>query len=297
MAVPALTSRRALALLIAVLAVTSLLKARYCVYGPPLRNAVDTLLMPVARPLNTLTADVRGHADRPVLGDLQHLSDELRYEQALVISLQKRVRELELSNAALQGLSHRIGQDYVFREAHVIGRSSDPAARTLIIDKGARGGLRTGMVVVDGANLVGKLIEVGPSTSVLGLITSPDTLLEVVLTPPHLPKGGLPAARQHVTQLKVNKKHQLYADDLDRVVPVAAGDYARLDDERGPEGWPQAVQGMIVGQVVSVSPNPNQPLLQSVVVEPMRSLLHLETVTVVVPRSSSGEATTEGGTP
>jgi len=287
-----LTFRRIMMVLILALAVSSLLKSQYCVYTPPLRNAVSLALMPIARPLNSVTSYVRSETDRPVLGDLQQLSDELRYKDALVLSLQKQVRELERVNAELQGLAQRIGGDYVFREARVIGRTSDPSAGTLTIDRGARHGLRPGLAVVKGASLVGRLIEVGPSTSVIGLITRPDNLIEVVLAPPRLPEGGLPADRQSVVQLRVSDPHQFVADDVNREVPVEAGDYARLEDHRGPESWPLAVQGMIVGQVQSVEPNPDQTLLQRITVQPMLSLRRLDTITVVVPRLGGGG---EGG--
>jgi rod shape-determining protein MreC len=287
MAFPALTFRRVFLLLLAALSVSSLLKSKYCVYGPPLRNAVHTVLMPMARPLNDVTAAVRSERDRPVLGDLEQLSDELRYKDALILSLQKRVRELEATSAELQGLSQRLGQDYVFREARVIGRAADPSAGTLTIDKGASVGLSPGLAIVKGADLVGRLIEVGPTTSIIRLITTPDELIEVALTPPRLPTDQPTDFRQRVAQLRVVGPAELIAEDVDREVPVQAGDYARLMDDRGPESWPDAVQGMIVGRVVKVEPNPDQKLLKTVTVMPMRSLRRLDTVTVVVPRYES----------
>lgn len=298
MAFPAMTFRRVFVVLLAVLSVSSLLKSKYCVYGPPLRNAVHTVLMPMARPLNDITSTVRSEHERPVLGDLEQLSDELRYKDALILSLQKRVRELEATSAELQGLSQRLGQDYVFRESRVIGRSSDPSAGTLTIDKGASAGLSPGLAVVKGADLVGRLIEVGPTTSIIRLITTPGELVEVALTPPRLPTDQATDFRQRVAQLRVTGPGELIAEDVDRDVPVQAGDYARLLDDRGPGSWPVAVQGMIVGQVTKVAPNPDQQLLKTVTVVPMRSLRRLDVVTVVVPRTvAAGSGGGQGGGP
>ncbi|MBI1368912.1 MAG: hypothetical protein GC162_09700 [Planctomycetes bacterium] len=284
MPLPALTARRSFALIIAALMVMSLLRESYCVYGPPLRNAAFVLLKPISMPLTALTAHIRGWEERPVLGDLEQLSEELRYKDALVIALQKQVRELELTNAELQGLSQRIGHDYRFREATVIGRSADPSSGTLQINIGAGDGVYPGLAVVSGANLVGRLVQVGPATSSLKPIIAKDELLTVMLAPPTMPREGLPAGRDRLIQLHVKDEQTLLADDVPRDVVVEVGDYARLMDRGGSEGWPDAVQGMLVGRVEQVMEDPDDPLRKHVIVQPLRSLRYMDTVTVVVPR-------------
>lgn len=56
--------------------------------------------------------------------------------------------------------------------ADVIARDTSSALRTIVINKGSREGIRTGMAVVTGQGLVGRVIEVTSSASRVMLITS-----------------------------------------------------------------------------------------------------------------------------
>jgi len=59
--------------------------------------------------------------------------------------------------------------------ASVIGRSPIPTQHTIWLDRGARDGLRIDGLVVDAHGLVGRLIDVQPSTSLAMLITDPNS--------------------------------------------------------------------------------------------------------------------------
>ena len=64
--------------------------------------------------------------------------------------------------------------------------------------------------------------------------------------------------------------------------PVQVGDMAILADD----SWPMHARGAVVGKVVTIDDYPDDPHLRHLVrVEPMRSLEHLGSVTVVVESS------------
>jgi cell shape-determining protein MreC len=238
-----------------------------------------------------LTSSVKQEIHRPILGegDLQRLSDELRYKDALIIAAQKRIKELEVVNSELQGLQQRLGDAYLFRRVNVIGHSADPAAGTFQIGQGATSGLQVGMPAVEGANLIGRIVQVTPTTATIGPITAPGTLLEVLIAPAMLPRTGLPAERDQRVQVAADHQYQFVADDVDHAVPVHVGDYARLDDATGPSAWPRSVQGYIVGVVASVGPNPDDALRQRLVIRPLLSPRHVSAVTIIMPRDAATE--------
>src|SRR5579863_4484529 len=87
-----------------------------------------------------------------------------------VDELQIRNRELE-SEAAEAG---RLGVLLGFRDAHqeapmlaarVIGASADPASHTLFLDRGERDKVRRNMAVITPQGIVGKIVEVFPTTA------------------------------------------------------------------------------------------------------------------------------------
>lgn len=273
----------------------ALLPARWSFYGPPLHGAVKTLLSPLSLRFVRLTSTVKQELHQPILGDgdLKRLSDELRYKDALIIAAQKRIAELEVVNSELQGLKQRLGDSYLFRRVDVIGHSTDPSAGTFQIGQGAAGGLQVGMPAVEGANLIGRIVQVTPTTATIGPITAPGTLLEVLIAPAMLPRTGLPPERDQRVQVAADDHYRFVADDVDHTVPVQVGDYARLDDAVGPSAWPRSVQGYIVGVVASVEPNPDDALRQRIVIRPLLSPRHVSAVTIIMPRDSSANIAEE----
>ncbi|MGH7198072.1 MAG: rod shape-determining protein MreC, partial [Candidatus Omnitrophota bacterium] len=94
-------------------------------------------------------------------------------------------RELLQENARLAGL---VGLKTAFPPevrnkifARVIGRSPVSWNSAFLIDKGADKGIHTQMLVLSGGSLVGRVIEVGPQTSKVLLITDPNSRIGVLL--------------------------------------------------------------------------------------------------------------------
>lgn len=298
MAPPALTFRRVRLPAVGLLFVLALLPQRFCFYGPPLYSIAMTFLSPVSAPLASFSSQVRQRTERPIpegidveglsaeqREKLERIGEEMRSKDTRIIVMEQRIEELERINAELQGLERRLGDSYLFRRAAVTGLGSDGTIQTLRISRGTRDGLRVGMAVVEGANLIGRIIQSDATGSTVKPLTAKDNLLEVMLTPPQLPPDGLPTDRRRTCLLTPEGPRLLTADDVDRSIPVEVGDYARLDDDASDTPWPAAVQGMIVGRVVLAEPDPDDPLRKRVHVRPLLSPYYLDEVTVIVPRS------------
>lgn len=97
-----------------------------------------------------------------------------------VNTLRLRNRELESQSAE----AHRLATLLNFREAHleapmlaaqVIGASADPTSHTLFINRGERDHVRRNMGVITPDGVVGKIVEVFPSTAQVLLINDKDS--------------------------------------------------------------------------------------------------------------------------
>ena len=112
--------------------------------------------------------------------DLHNARAENRQLRAEIGELRLRNRELESEAGEASRLSVLLN----FREAHpevamlaaqVIGASADPSSHTLFINRGARDRLRLNLGVITPDGVVGKLVEVFPSTSQVLLINDKES--------------------------------------------------------------------------------------------------------------------------
>lgn len=285
-----LTPRRLLALLAVLLLVSSFLPVDQDSQAAEQRRAwgsrlaerpralVAAAISPVTRLLHALSTGLRSQDRDPVLWDTW---DDLavRYGRAL-----QRNERLEQENTALK---RQIAQLSQIRElfglagvslvdARVNASSTDPLNPVLTINRGERHGVRRQMAVASAFSLVGEVTNVGPFTSDVRLITAPGTQLRVRLVPP-TPDA---AARTIEVQLERAEDGPWFEVQLGTQQPVQPGDLAHLSDPI----WPTEAMGFVVGQVIEVGPDPDDPLnFQRVIVKPIPPLTRLNRVTVLVP--------------
>ena len=131
----------------------------------------ESLAMETVRPLlllNTRLADGASGIYHDYL-DLIGLGRENRRLKARIARLQAdqtRLAELELENrrlAEMLELKDAIGLNVV--GAEVIGSDATGLARTLIIGRGAAGGLKSDMAVICGEGVVGKLVAISANAA------------------------------------------------------------------------------------------------------------------------------------
>ncbi len=268
-----LTSRRlAVPALIAALVAGSLLPARAVFFGPWLHNAAMVLLWP-SRWLNAWGSSWYDKPSVPVDKTLEGLRDELLTMEGLVRRQEAEVRRLREENAQLSGLRRFVGESYRLIPARVLGRSSDPAANTLLIDRGSRHGVSVGQIAVDGPSLLGRVVAVQHSSAAIEPLTAPGNLYRAVV-------GN---EKERFVLLRSAGPDLLIADNIEQSFGVKQGDYVRLADDRRLTSWPTVAQYLILGRVEAVENDPNNPLWKRIIVRPLQSLDHLGRMTLVAP--------------
>lgn len=195
------------------------------------------------------------------------------------------IDNLEQDIARLRNLSDNLAiisalvdtEDISFVGAKVVGFSGDRKNPILTINIGSDHGVRDGLTVVWGADLVGKVISTSASTADVQLITAAGTKMQVRITRPVVDPTVVPVPAY--IELSDDGR-TFYTDEFPLDSPVHVGDLALLADE----SWQFRARGFIVGTVVKVGPHPDRPLLnQRVVIRPNRPLASVYGVIVLVP--------------
>jgi rod shape-determining protein MreC len=189
--------------------------------------------------------------------------------------LQLRNRELESEALEAQRLSALLN----FRETHteapilaaqVIGASADPASHTLVLNRGERDHVRRNMGVITPDGVVGKIVEVFPTTSQVLLMSDKDSgvgaLLAETRTHGVVKGSGDPDPRMDyvVNDEKVHPGEMIVTSGEDRIFP----------------------KGLLIGTVANTKVgNP----FQNIRVQPAARLDRLEDVLILLTQQDLSE--------
>ncbi|HWR16434.1 MAG TPA: rod shape-determining protein MreC [Terriglobales bacterium] len=185
--------------------------------------------------------------------------------------VQMKMREIRLVEDANQArrLQLLLGfkQQYIAKTvaAQVISTTGSEFSRAVYIDKGAKDGLAADMPVVSPEGVVGKILRVFPSTSLVLLINDPTSGAGVILEKSRL-QGivkGSPNANGSIVMRNV------MADEK-----VEVGD--RILTSGGDRVFPK---GMLVGTVAAAAPG--QDFFLNIKVKPAAAITRLEEVLVI----------------
>lgn len=140
----------------------------------PLRGAAETATEPIADVWNGITSygDLEAENER-----LRAQIEEMEGQAILAEDATKQLREL-LSQQELSWI-----EDVPTTTARVVAGPASNFSHTIDVDKGSDDGIAEGMPVVNGAGLVGRVIQVTGARSTVQLITSPDFKVGVKLLP------------------------------------------------------------------------------------------------------------------
>jgi rod shape-determining protein MreC len=193
-----------------------------------------------------------------------------RENRELQVQLERmRVEEARLSEDAR--MARRVQTLLAFKEqyvestiaAQVIGTSGSEQSRVLYIDKGARDGIKTDMAVITPTGIVGKIVQVFPTSAQVLPINDQFSGVGAVLKETRL-QGILKGSQNGATTLqyimsdeKVEPGEEVLTSGGDRIFP----------------------KGLPVGRVVSVEPG--KDLFLNIRVVPSSRLDQLEEVLVV----------------
>ncbi len=246
---------------------------------------VESLLSHVVAPLERGVSSVLGwFGALPGSGrDLQALQEQLASSQAeneALVLENFRLREYQAENAELRRqLEFRqenptlglVGADVVERGCltfpcgDVVGQSTNPYLRYLIINVGSRDGVAVGMPVVTGGTaMVGRIARTSPSLSYVQLINDPVSRVAAMLQQSRITgivegsEEGIMVMTDILPDEEVAEGETIVTSSLGGLLP----------------------RGLILGQVESVTYQESE-LFQTAVMRPAVDFRRLETVLVV----------------
>ena len=283
--------RRVLAAALGAAALTSFAPARWAaaVFDKP-RHVLEAVVSPPVHGLKLLCdalvqpGDLAYTSQRP--DDLRaNLEEALRYNERLRQELaEARAQIAQLSRVR----EHMDLQGVELVWASVTGWSNDGDYPLLRLNRGAAVGLRPRQVVASGFNLVGRVVDVGPATATVHLLTAPRTHLAARLVPPF--PGDPP--RAVLADVHSTDDGDTFQAVVDTAEPVAVGDLAHLADD----AWPPEARGLVIGKVTAVRDDPEDPTLRRrVTIQPIRPLAYLDRVVVMMPAHHDQGLTPTGG--
>ena len=233
----------------------------------PFRMAGSAIAMPfqgIGNIFSNLTAD------QQTLSDLNAENEQLRSRNA-------ELEETNQSTQRLQGLLD-LKNNYNLQStgARVISGSTDSFNNTIVIDKGTSSGLAVGMPVVDSGGVIGQIIECGPTTSTVRLITDEKSGVAAMVQSSRAQGMLMGSASRQITLNLINTNQK-----------VAVGDTVVTSGLGGvfPKGLP-------LGKVTSVEAAPGS-IYYTIVIEPYGNVSSNEEVMVITSLSEEQKATAD----
>ncbi len=232
------------------------------------KDGVRDAFAPVQRTSDRLFAPVGDFVGGIVhYGDLEAENEQLRAEIAGIRGDLYKADDADRERRALLDSLDLPGPDDIPRvDARVVSTSASNFAFTVEIDKGTSAGIATGMPVVTGAGLVGRITEASRNRAVVQLLT--DKTFSVGIRLGETGDVGVANGTGSLSSMSL--------DLIDPATVMQAGDVvvtSGLQQSQFPPGLP-------VGQVKSFSVRPNA-LQQDVTVGPVVDLRRLTFLTVL----------------
>jgi cell shape-determining protein MreC len=273
------TPNRVLLMLVLMLLISSLLPSGVlrALTGTP-RHVVEHITMPITHQLKRVSDMLRPAPPSEVE---QVAIEDLALLRAINEELQQKIDELYQLLAQAEATQDFM-REYSLRgfrrqTAAVTRGAADRARPVLLINRGAQDGIEIGQAVcVDGAQVVGRVSDVGPVASSVTLITQPAKVLEVVI------RAAAPSDRPHRvgTTIEWDSRAGRFTTAILKDIPVMEGDLVHLADV----DWPEEARGFVIGRVTAIEDFPDDPTLrQQIHIEPTRPLHRVRYVTVLVP--------------
>ena len=177
--------------------------------------------------------------------ELQVENDKLRADLLLMARRLQRLDSMDSENGRLRnllGVSEQFDQRVLLAE--LIGVSADPSSHQIVINKGLRDEVYLGQPVLDEGGVMGQVVEVGPYTSRVLLITDAQHAIPVQVN-----RSGFRALL-----LGRGSEQELLLDHVPNTADIKVGDLLLSSGLGGrfPQGYP-------VAEVTEVIHDPGQP--------------------------------------
>ena len=224
---------------------------------------------------------IPGGSDRGETEALRTENDYLRDQVRQLID-ENQILQVRLADAS--GIRHRQlvrEEGYIILHAPVVLNADTSSwRRSITLALGSRGGVRLRMIVCVNNQLVGRVIEVGPWTSRVRLVTDPAFRAEAVATPKTY-SSGVAVEKRHVGVYEGTAAGTGHLKWLLGDTPVKKGAYV-LTTDNPLAGMPR---GLVLGRVSGVEGTRAQ--YASVDVEPMVNFQGLEYVMLLGRRQET----------
>jgi rod shape-determining protein MreC len=147
-----------------------------------IRDALTPVMQVVAQPSHAL------HDGFDWVGRQFALAEEnrrLRAQVERLLSWQAEATRLQVENASLRDVlnAQRQRPMPIARTARVVADSRSPFVHTRLLDSGTRDGVHRGMAALGAGGLAGRVVDVGPHSSRLLLITDLNSRVPVLVLP------------------------------------------------------------------------------------------------------------------
>ena len=239
-----------------------------------LQSGVGFAFRPIQGALNEVASGVASiGAAVAEIDRLRVDNGTLRADNERLLTENTRLQEIARENVLLTDLLQlRAGFDYQTAAANVISRESSEFRRVITLDKGTNAGISVGDVVVAGGGaLAGRIIEVGPDSAKVVLLTDGTSTVIGQLV-------SNAARGQVVGQLG----GVLVMEQIDSSDEVALGDeVVSAGIELGGGVRSPYPKGLLIGQVVDIRRDANA-VVQTAYLQPAADFEKLEFVLVIL---------------
>lgn len=199
----------------------------------------------------------------------QHLKEKI----SKIYELQVRVADLEAQNDKMKKelkLAESLS-DYTTVNATVIARNPDQWMETLVINVGSNEGIETNMAVMSGNGLIGRVIEVNPTSSKVLLLTS-DQSNEGKVAASIQAQGG--SVNGIISGYDAKNKYYTMTQ-VDPTAKIKAGELVQTSGLGG-----VIPSTLLIGEVVDAQMD-DYGLFQTVMIKPSGEMSDIRFVTVI----------------
>lgn len=238
-------------------------------FTQPLHNVLSWVIWPVQ-----YLVDQPYHIGNAIIDRLKSRNvlllenEQLRAKQSLLEFQLQRLRSIESENQRLQkllGSAPRGGHDA--QVAEIIHVDIRPYAQEIILNKGSDDGVYDGQPVVDAKGVVGQIVQVTPTTSVVLLISDITHALPVQNNRDNTRAILVGTGSPHELELSYVPNSADFAEG-DLLITSGLGD-------RFPSGYP-------VGEIVKIQSDPGAAFMR-IKVKPAASLDKIREVLLISP--------------
>jgi hypothetical protein len=275
--------------LVATLAVSLLPAGWRLPWQGDLARIVHVFLMPFSHAGNALGGWLRpapGPADGTLRGedDLERVMEEIIEDRDLARAeshrLRQRLAELEEQFRQLQQIPPetraRAGGSVVAYIAARNPSSSLGVVQLKLPSRDVEGIGPNTIAVYAGVHLLGRIVD-QPTLSTCSLLPIANAATDAIRARV-VPRDD-PLATGTLT-LVAPTGRGTFTGEVDRAAVAGEGDVVRLDDRR----WPATAQGMVLGEVASVTANDEEPLREIITVRPVYQVQQVASVTLIIER-------------